>query len=192
MRISPNIGHLISIFLLVVAVPCPAADRFRIDPDHSFAMFEYDHWGLSYQRGRFDRTSGFIELDMEAKSGSIDIEIEAGSISTGVGIFDKLLRSGDFFDTDNHPKTIFSSKRLVFDAEKLARVEGELTIKGITRATTLEITNFNCRFMIVYGKYACGANGLAKISRSEFNMGRYAPFVSDAVTLLITVEAIKE
>ena len=192
MRRCSNILRLIAASLLADACPCLAADRFKIDPEHSFAMFEYDHWGLSFQRGRFDTTSGFIELDMEAKTGSINIEIEAASISTGVGVFDRLLRSGDFFDAANHPRTTFKSSRLAFDAEKLIRVEGNLTIKGITRPTTLEITHFNCRHMFVYGKYACGANGFAKILRSDFDMGRYAPFVSDTVTLFIIVEALKE
>ena len=192
MRTSPSIVCLVSTVLLVSALPCLAADRFNIDPGHSFAMFEYDHWGLSFQRGRFDNTSGSIELDMETKTGSINIEIEAASISTGVGVFDKLLRSGDFFDAVNHPKTIFKSSRLVFDAERLTRIEGNLTIKGITRPATLEITHFNCRHMFIYGKYACGANGFAKILRSDFDMGRYAPFVSDTVTLFVIVEALKE
>ena len=192
MRASPSIVCLVSSVLLVSALPCLAADRFKIDPEHSFAMFEYDHWGLSFQRGRFDHTRGSIELDMEAKTGSINIEIEAASISTGVGVFDKLLRSGDFFDAVNHPKTTFKSSRLVFEAERLTRIEGNLTIKGITRPTTLEITHFNCRHMFIYGKYACGANGFAKILRSDFEMARYAPFVSDTVTLFVIVEALKE
>ena len=192
MRPYSNMLRLIAASLLAAALPCVAADRFKIDPEHSFAMFEYDHWGLSFQRGRFDTTSGFIELDMETKTGSINIEIEAASISTGVGVFDRLLRSGDFFDAANHPRISFKSSRLAFDADRLIRVEGNLTIKGITRPTTLEITHFNCRHMFVYGKYACGANGFAKILRSDFEMGRYAPFVSDTVTLFIIVEALKE
>jgi len=187
-----NIPCVLAASLLVGAAPCLAADRFKIDPEHSFAMFEYDHWGLSLQRGRFDSTSGFIDLDIEAKSGSIEIETQSASISTGVPAFDKLLRSDDFFDAASHPKTTFRSSRLLFDAERLTRVEGSLTIKGIARPTTLEITHFHCRYMYVYGKYACGANGFAKILRSDFEMGRYAPFVSDAVTLFIIVEAIKE
>jgi len=192
MRRCSNILRLIAASALVLAFPAEAAERFKIDPEHSFAMFEYDHWGLSFQRGRFDTTSGFIELDMETKAGSIDIEIEAASISTGVGVFDRLLRSEDFFDAAKHPKTTFKSSRLAFEGEKLIRVEGKLTIKGITRPTTLEITHFHCRHMFVYGKYACGANGFAKILRSDFDMGRYAPFVSDTVTLFIIVEALKE
>lgn len=169
-----------------------AAERYNIDPQHTFATFEYNHFGLSMQHGRFDGTSGFIEFDQTTETGEIMIEIDATSINTGVGLFDKSLRSSDFFDAEKYPKIRFTSSRLIFDGDNLKQVEGELTIKDITRAVTLELTHFNCRFMLVYGKRTCGANGFVKILRSDYRMGRYAPFVGDEVTLYISVEAIKE
>lgn len=192
LRCRPLLSHLIAALLLVLSLPCLAAERFNIDPEHTFSIFEYSHWGLSLQHGRFDKNSGFIELDMEAKTGTINIEIETASISTGVGLFDRILRSGDFFDAANHPVISFKSSRLQFDEERLVKVEGDLTIKGITKPTTLKITNFNCRHMLTYSKRACDANGFAKMLRSDFDLGRHTPFVSDAVTLYVTVEAIKE
>lgn len=183
---------LIAALLLVPDAPCLAVERFNIDSDHTFSVFEYSHWGLSLQRGRFEKNSGFIELDMGAKTGAIDIEIEAISINTGIGFFDRILRSGDFFDAGNYPKITFKSSRLQFDDERLVKVDGDLTIKGITKPTTLEITYFDCGHIPVYGKRACGANGYARMRRSDFGLGRYAPFVSDVVTLYVTVEAVKE
>jgi polyisoprenoid-binding protein YceI len=171
---------------------CSAADRYLIDPEHTFSYFEYSHWGLSTQRSRFDRTSGSIEIDLASHSGSIDIEIDAASVSTGSDGFNQIMRSGDFFDAANYPKISFTSSSLHFEEQQLTQIEGDLTIKGITHPVTLEISNFNCRFMLIYGKQACGANGSAKILRSDYKLGRYVPFVSDAVTLHVSVEAIKE
>ncbi|HWW05096.1 YceI family protein [Collimonas sp.] len=171
---------------------CNAADRYLIDPEHTFSYFEYNHWGLSTQRSRFDRTTGSIDIDQTSHSGSIDIEIDAASISTGTDSFNQILRSGSFFDTANYPKISFKSSNLHFEEQQLTQVDGELTIKGITHPVKLEIHNFNCRFMPVYGKQVCGANGSANILRSDYKLGRYVPFVSDAVTLRIDVEAIKE
>jgi len=168
------------------------ADHYQIDPLHTFSSFEYQHWGISTQRGRFDKNSGFIDFDPENKSGSITIEIDAASISTGSELFDKIMRSDTFFDTDQFQKIIFNSTRLIFDEERLRQIEGTLTIKDITRPVTIEVTNFNCRFMFLYLKKACGANGYTNILRSDFKMDRYAPFVSDAVTLYFSVEGIKE
>jgi len=169
-----------------------AADHYLIDPEHTFSYFEYSHWGLSQQRSRFDGTAGSIELDESTGSGTIDIEIDASSISTGSESFNQIMRSGDFFDTANYPKISFKSSSLHFEDQQLKQVDGDLTIKGITHPVTLDISHFNCRFMLLYGKRACGANGSAKILRSDYKLGRYAPFVSDDVTLHISVEAIKE
>lgn len=169
-----------------------ATDLYKIDPLHTFSIFEYSHFGLSVQRGRFDNNAGMIELDPETKTGSIEIQIETGSVSTGSEFFNRILRSEDFFDAANFPKIVFKSSLLRFEGERLAQVDGDLTIKGTTKPVVFEITHFNCRFMIVYGRHTCGANGFTKILRSDFNMGRYAPFVSDAVTLYFSVEGIHE
>lgn len=174
------------------ANPADAADRYTIDPDHTVAIFEYSHWGLSHQQGRFDRSTGFIELDEQAGTGTIAIDIDATSLHAGSSVFNDTLRSDTFFDVAQHPRITFKSSALTFLEGKLQKAEGELTIKGITKPVTLDVFAYNCRFMLVYGKRACGANAVTKILRSDFDMGRYAPFVSDEVTLFIAVEAIKD
>lgn len=178
--------------LALVDATASGGELYHIDPEHTFSSFEYMHWGLSLQRGRFDKNFGTIELDAAAKTGAIDIQIEAASISTGSELFNSVLRSNGFFDVANHPKIIFKSTGMQFDDDRPVRAVGELTIAGITKPVSLEITRFHCRFMILYLKPACGANGFAKILRSDFNLGRYVPFVSDEVTLHFSVEGIRE
>lgn len=170
-----------------------AADRYKIDPTHTLSFFEYSHWGLSLQRGRFDRNAGFIELDVENKQGKVEIDIDAKSVNTGNTVFDAALRSDSFFDAEQFPKLSFKSTQFLFDENgQVVGLEGELTIKSVTKSVKFELTHFNCRFMPLYLSRACGANGHTKILRSEFDMGRYTPFVSDEVTLYFNVEAIKE
>ena len=180
------------IFLLAWCSLAAAGERYKIDPEHTFSSFEYKHWGLSLQRGRFDRNSGFIELDLSAKNGAINIEIEANSVSTGSDLFNDIMRSDSFFDAQQYPKIIFNSTKLVFDTERLTQIEGMLTIKDTTRPVIVDVTQFGCRFMIIYLKQACGANGQTKILRSDYKVGRYVPFVSDEITLYFSVEGIKE
>jgi polyisoprenoid-binding protein YceI len=167
-------------------------DRYVIDPEHTFSSFEYKHWGLSLQRNRFDRSSGAIELSTNEKKGSIKIDIDANSVNTGVGAFDTILRSDSFFDVQKYPTISFESNKFIFEKDQLKQLEGQLSIKGITRPVTIEVTYFSCKFMFIYLKSACGANGKATILRSDFNIGRYVPFVSDEITLYFSVEAIKE
>jgi len=185
-----------TIFAAASAAGAPAAiadeATYRIDPEHTFTSFEYMHWGLSLQRSRFNKQSGTVTLDLEAKSGSIDLLIDTASIATGSDEFDKMLASSSFFDAKNFPAIRFRSGSMEFDGDQLVRVTGDLTIKDVTKPVTLEITHFACRFMVLYLKQACGANGSAKILRSDFGLGRYAPFVADETTLYFSVEAIRE
>ncbi|MFZ6733101.1 YceI family protein [Undibacterium sp. Ji42W] len=181
--------------LLIVSCASMAAygaDKYVVDQEHTFSNFEYKHWGLSLQRGRFDKNSGSIELDMDNKTGSLQIAIDAASINTGSDTFNKILRSDNFFNIEKYPKISFQSNKMIFNEDQLVQVEGDLTIKDVTRKVTVDITQFECRFMILYLKRACGANGNTKILRSDYGVGRYVPFVSDEVTLSFSVEAIKE
>ena len=169
-----------------------AGEQFVVDPEHTYSSFEYQHWGLSAQRGRFDKNSGKIDIDLDNKTGKILLEIEADSVSTGSDLFDKVMRSSAFFNVDQFKKIVFNSTKFVFDNDQLSRIEGNLTIKDTTLPVVLEITQFNCRFMFLYMRKACGANGYTKILRSDYKMERYSPFVSDEVTLYFSVEGIKE
>lgn len=180
------------ICLAFLCSPARAGERFTIDPEHTFSSFEYRHWGLSLQRGRFDKNTGSIELDLPAKTGSVHIEIDAASISTGSEFFNSILRSDSFFDTLRFPKIIFHSTRLIFSEDNLTQIEGNLTIKETTRPVLLDINQFDCRFMFMYLKRACGANGQTRILRSDYQLGRFVPFVSDDVTLYFSVEAIRD
>jgi polyisoprenoid-binding protein YceI len=169
-----------------------ATERYQIDPEHTYAVFEYNHWGLSLQRGRFDKSSGWIELNEDQHTGSLDISIDSASINTGSETFNKIMRSPNFFDTEQYPDIHFKSAQLVFAENGLSEINGELSIRGITLPVKLDITHFNCRFMILYMRQACGANGYTKILRSDFKIGRFVPFVSDEVTLYFSVEAIRD
>jgi len=173
-------------------LPGWATEHYVIDPAHTYSSFEYQHWGLSAQRGRFDKSTGFIDLDMEGKSGSVNIEIDASSVDTGSMLFDNIMRSSSFFDTQQFQKIVFNSTKLVFNEDKLTQIEGNLTIKDSTRPVVIEITRFSCRFMLLYLKKACGANGYTRILRSDYKVDRYTPFVSDEVTLYFSVEGIKD
>lgn len=190
-NLAYRIGWTVAL-LLYAGRPAMAAEVYGIDPRHTYSAFEYDHWGLSTQQGRFDSTNGTIVIAPESGGSKIAIEIDAASINTGSEGFNQLFRSADFFDVENHPKILFTSSRLRFEEDRLTEVEGELSIKGITHPVTLKIAQYRCRFMLMYGTQACGANGSATILRSDFELGRYVPFVSDQVRLTISVEAIKQ
>ncbi|MES2257566.1 MAG: YceI family protein [Pseudomonadota bacterium] len=169
-----------------------APETYVIDTTHTFPRFEYSHFGYSTQLSRFDSTSGKIVIDRAAKSGSVDVTIDAKSVDTGFSTFNTHLQGADFFDTEKFPTITYKSTKLHFAGDKLASVDGNLTIKGITKPVTLTVTSFQCMPHPMLKKDACGANATAKVLRSEFNAGKYAPYVGDEVTLTFAVESVKE
>ncbi len=169
-----------------------APETFNIDPAHTAPRFEYSHLGYSKQLHSFDKTSGKIVLDRAAKTGSVDVTIDAKSVNTGYALFNEHIQGADYFDTGKYPTITFSSTAVKFNGDKPVSVEGNLTIKGVTRPVTLTVTSFQAMPHPILKRDAIGANATTQIKRSDFNMGKGAPYVSDEVTLSLAVEAIKE
>jgi len=167
-----------------------APQTYAIDPTHTQPRFEYNHFGYSNQMHSFDKTSGTIVYDKAAKTGSVDVTIDAKSVNTGYPLFNEHIQDEDFFNTAKYPTITFKSTAVKFDGDKPVSVDGNLTIKGVTKPVTLTLTSFQAMPHPIMKKDAIGANAVTKIKRTEFNMGKYAPYVSDDVTLQIPLEAV--
>jgi polyisoprenoid-binding protein YceI len=174
------------------SVAYAATETYVIDTNHTKPRFEYSHFGYSKQSSRFDTTSGTIKIDRVAKTGSVDVVIDAKSVDTGYPLFNEHIQGEDFFDTAKYPTITFKSDKMKFEGDNLVAVEGKLTIKGITKPVTLTVLSFLCMPHPIAKKDACGANAAVQVKRSDFNMAKYAPYVSDEVSLSIPVESIKE
>ena len=169
-----------------------APETFNLDPHHTAPYFSYSHFGYSTQIHRFDKTSGKLVLDRAAKTGSVDVSIDAKSVNTGYALFNEHIQAVDYFDTEKYPTITFKSTAVKFAGDKPVAVEGNLTVKGVTKPVTLTVTSFHAMAHPMLKRDAIGANAVAKIKRSDFNMGKNAPYVSDEATLTIAVEAVKE
>lgn len=176
-----------------VSLPALAApETFAIEGTHTYPRFSYSHFGYSTQLSRFDKTTGTIVFDKAAKTGTVDIVIDTKSVNTGFATFNEHIQGEDFLDTAKYPTATFKSTKVVFEGDKPVAVEGNLTLKGVTRPVTLTVTSFQAMPHPMLKKDAIGANATAKIKRSEFNAGKYAPYVGDEVRIDIAVEAIKQ
>ncbi len=177
---------------LSLSTPLLAAPEiYNIEPTHSMPRFSYTHLGFSNQEQRFDKASGTITIDRAAKTGSVDVSIDAKSIDTGYEVFNGHLKGEDFFDVEKFPTITYKSTSMKFDGDKPTSVEGTLTIKGVSKPVTLSIVSVLCQPHPMAKKDACGATATAKVKRSEFNMSKAVPYVSDEVTITLPVEAIK-
>ena len=185
----------IFVLILAAAISTPALatpETYVIDNTHTYPHFSYSHFGFSTQLSRFDKTSGNIIIDREAKTGSVSVTIDTTSVNTGYPLFNEHIQGADFLDTAKYPTANFTSSKVNFEGDKVSSVEGTLTLKGISKPVTLTLTSFQCMMHPMLKKDACGADATAVVKRTDFNMGKYTPNVGDDVTLTISVEAIKK
>ncbi|MCX7098635.1 MAG: YceI family protein [Methylococcales bacterium] len=183
---------IIALASTLASTATAATETYTIDGNHTLPRFSYSHFGYSTQLSRFDKTTGKIVLDRAAKTGSIEVSIDTTSVDTGYTLFNEHIQGADFLDTAHFPTASFKSSQLTFSGEQLVAVDGILTLKGISKPVTLKVTSFKCMPHPIYLKEACGANAATVVKRSDFNMGKYAPNVSDEVTIDIPVEATKD
>ncbi|MBU3724713.1 MAG: YceI family protein [Burkholderiaceae bacterium] len=169
-----------------------APQTYVVDSTHTFSRFSYSHFGYSTQLSRFNKNTGKVVFDKAAKTGSVDILIDMKSVDTGYATFDEHIQGEDFLDTAKYPTATFKSTKVVFEGDKPAKVEGNLTIKGVSKPVTLNVTSFHAMPHPMLKKDAIGANAWTVIKRSEFNAGKFAPHVGDEVRIDVAIEAIKE
>ncbi len=174
------------------AAALAAPETYTIDGSHTLPRFSYSHFGYSMQMSRFNKTSGKIVFDRQAKSGSVAVSIDTTSVDTGYPLFNEHIQGPDFLDTAKYPTATFTSSKLKFEGETLVSVDGTLTLKGISKPVTLTVASFQCMPHPMLKKDACGATATTTVKRTEFNMGKYTPNVGDDVTITIPVEAVKE
>jgi polyisoprenoid-binding protein YceI len=186
---------LIAALVLAGSSPFTAhaeAETYVLDGAHTMPRFSYSHFGYSTQMSRFDKTTGKVVFDKASKAGSVDVVIDTTSVDTGSPLFNEHIQGEDFLDTAKFPSATFKSTKLVFEGDHPSRIDGILTLKGISRPVTLTVTSFQAMPHPMLKKDAIGANAFTVVKRTDFNMGKYAPYVGDDVRIDLAVEAVKE
>ena len=150
-----------------------ATTTWNIDPTHTAVEFAVKHMMFTTVRGRFKDVKGTIEVDEQNPAGStIEVEIAAASLDTGVADRDAHLRSADFLDVENQPSLTFRSKRVEGGFGKEGdsfRITGDLTIRGVTKEVTLEGT-YEGTGKDPWGGTRAGARATAKIDRRDWGL----------------------
>jgi polyisoprenoid-binding protein YceI len=165
---------------------------YTVEPTHTFVTWEAKHVGTSTSRGRFDKKSGSITIDRQAKTGKAEISIDMKSMNTGVAAFDKHLTGENFFAAEKFPEAKFVGTGFKFDGDKVTEVAGTLTMRGKTNPVTLKGTGFNCYMSPFVKREVCGGDFETTIMRSQYDMNYGLPGIPDAIRLLIQIEAIKQ
>jgi polyisoprenoid-binding protein YceI len=177
-----------------VQIPGYIAGTWDIDPVHSDVSFTVRHMMVSKVRGRFGSFSGEITTGEDVTASTVTATIDATSIDTNNAQRDGHIRSADFFDVENHPTWTFTSTGVRADGDDIV-VEGDLTIKGVTRSVplTLEVNGFGPD---AYGGTRAGFSGTTQINRSDFGVDIAMPLdgggvvVSEKVQIALEIEGV--
>ncbi|HEX3950590.1 MAG TPA: YceI family protein [Steroidobacteraceae bacterium] len=175
------------------AIPVLAApSQYTFDPDHTYPSFEASHMGISVWRGKFDRSAGTATLDETAESGVVDIRVDLKSVDFGLAKLNEFMVGPEFFDTAKFPEAHYRGTLAGFVKGVPTRVEGDLTLHGVTKPLALTVSSFKCILHPILKRQLCGADAIATFQRDQFGLdaGKSYGFSMD-VTLRIQVEALK-
>ena len=162
------------------------ATEFTLDPTRTLVSFEMRSLGTT-QRGEFNRAAGTVLLDSAEARGELDIVIDARSLKAATEATAKFVRGPSMLNTAVHPEIAYRAHRIVFSAGRPVRIEGELTMLGVTRAVALDVSSYDCEQL----HQRCAIGATASLKRSAFGMTRYMFFASDDVKLAIQAEGVR-
>jgi polyisoprenoid-binding protein YceI len=175
-----------------------ATTTWNIDPVHSTAEFKVRHMMITNVKGQFTAVTGVVKLDEgDVTNSRVEATIEAGSINTRDADRDTHLKSADFFDVEKFPTLSFASTRVTKTGEGELAVEGDLSIRGVTRKVVFAVEGPTAEAKDPWGNTRMGFSATTKINRKDFGLTWNAALetggilVGDEVTLTLDVEAVK-
>lgn len=183
-----------------------AADTYKFEPDHTSAIFTYEHFGLSHPSGKIMGAKGTLVLDDDPTKDVVDVSLDMNTLTTALPDFDTMLKGKDYFDVAQFPTATFKSTSVVLTtapttadatdtdaapktAPQTADVTGDMTIHGITKSVVLHVTFNKKAFNPALFKTGYGFTATAHLQRSDFDLKKYEPFVGDDIELVIEAEA---
>lgn len=174
------------------ATGAAAADKYVLDSGHSQIVFDYNHLGYSTTYGMFGGFEGEIMFDQEnPAASSVSVSMPLSSMLTGwQARFDHFMTK-DFFDATEDETISFASTAIEVTGDNTAKITGDLTLNGVTKSVVLDAKLNQAGDHPMAKKPWAGFDATAQILRSEYNLGQFAPFVSDEVNIKISIEAMK-
>jgi len=185
---------ILAALALLATVPATAAPvAYTLDPAHTQVQFSWNHLQYSNPEAGFDEIAGTVMWDAEdITRSSVDVSISIGSIHSHVAVLDEELKSAKFLDAQRFPKARFVSTRVErADASDRLRIEGKLTLHGVTHPVTLDAHLNHVGVYPMLEVPAAGFSASTTIKRSEFGVGEGIPYIGDDLQVRITTEALE-
>lgn len=184
---------LLATTFAVSASVAAAAEKYILDSSHSQIVFSYDHLGFSTTFGMFSGLEGEIMFDQDDPSASsVTVSMPTKSMFTGWEKRDGHFMSDDFFGATDEDMITFTSTSIEVTGEDTALITGDLTMNDITQSVVLDATLNQVGMHPQAGKPWAGFDATTTLLRSDFGVGAAAPFVSDEVEVMISIEAARD
>jgi polyisoprenoid-binding protein YceI len=178
---------------ITIEIPGYVAGRWAIDPVHSDVSFTARHMMVSKVRGHFRDFEGEIVTGETPSDSQVTATIQVRSVDTNSEMRDNHVRSGDFFDAANHPTATYRSTSVRIE-DGQHTLDGELTLRGVTKAVplTLEVNGFGPD---IQGAMRAGFTARGRINRNDFGVSFGSVVdgiaaVGDHIDLTLEIEAI--
>lgn len=167
--------------------------KYVLEDTHGYITFSYTHLGFSRPQLRFDEFEVDLMLDRDRPEASrLDVIIDAASIDTGVEVFDEHMREREnLLHVAEYPDITFSATDIELEGGDRARITGDLTVKGVTRPVTLDVTLQGAGNHPMRNVPTLGFVGSARLERSAWGLDYAVPAVSDEVDVTISTELIR-
>jgi polyisoprenoid-binding protein YceI len=185
-------GLLVAMLAGTLVMPALAADSktWQFDPDHSDVHFSARHMGMTIVPGDFPKLSGSVQIDEQDLSKSVvDATIDVGSLTTRVAKRDDDLRGANWFDAAKYPTMTFQSTKIVKTGDGAAMMTGNLTIHGVTKEVTFEVTGLTSPVNTPRGTHR-GVTASTKINRRDFGVGAETPVVANEINIDIYLDLV--
>lgn len=168
------------------------AEKYVLDASHSQIVFSYNHLGYSTTYGMFSGFDGEIQFDQEdPAASSVAVSFPVASMLTGWEARLGHFLSADFFDATEDEMVTFVSTSIEVTGENTALITGDLTLNDVTKSVVLDAKLNQAGDHPMAGQPWAGFDATTTLVRSDFNLGQFAPFVSDEVPVMISIEAMK-
>ncbi len=177
---------------LVATSVAAAPEKYILDNSHSQILFSYNHLGFSTTWSMFSGFGGEIMFDADAPaSSSVSVSMPLKSMYTGWEKRFEHFMSPDFFDAKDDSMISFTSTGIEVTGEKTALITGDLVINGVSKPVVLDAVLNQAGEHPMAGKPWLGFTASTKILRSDFGVGKFAPYVGDELNVMISIEAMK-
>ncbi|MEN8832927.1 MAG: YceI family protein [Pacificibacter sp.] len=166
--------------------------EYKLDASHSQIVFSWNHLGYSSTTGVYSGFDGTIMFDdADAANSSVEVAFPADSLFTGWAERTAHILSPDFFNAEANPTVSFKSTGIEVTGENTGIITGDLTLNGVTKSVALDATMNQMGEHPMAKMPWAGFDATTTVLRSDFNVGNFAPFVGDEVTIEISIEAMK-